>query len=249
MEYEFDSFLEFTNGLKEVKVLTLSAQENEDETLKYLTFNKSAILLLMAKFESFIEHTIEEYVEIINNMNICMSNLPEVLKINHSLYAIEKNKDILEHKHKTKEQIKLFEDLGKVWNSNKIIKKFSINTKFSYGKHGEKDLIKIFQNLGIEDIFKCIKIYEKSASLVEDKCYEIDFKSKFNSLVNLRNNITHEDATPTLTNLDLNNYERYLESFSNELIKFLNKNLINLKLKCEANEIIKNTQNEVAATD
>ena len=48
MDYEFESFKEFADRLREVQELVKYASRNEKNEVRYKTFNKSAILLLFA---------------------------------------------------------------------------------------------------------------------------------------------------------------------------------------------------------
>jgi len=243
---KFTSLKYFYNALSEVDILVSSAKENEKEKIKYLTYNKATILLLTSKFESFLENLIEEYIDYINSMNIKAKYLPEVLKINHTIHSINNSQNIIGHAHKIQEQVNLFESISNLWDGNNIFNKLCIKSKFNYGKHGEKDLIKLFKNIGIQNIFDEVKIFETENSMLGYTKKQLDFKGKFNSLIYIRNNIVHQDDTPNLTHIDVIEYKKFIIKFVNELIVVLENKLDEIKNRSINDSNV--TIAEVAAT-
>lgn len=217
----FESLTSFSSALEEVETLIIAAESEVDNKLRYLTYNKASLLLLLGKFENFLEQSIEEYVERINSLSLYVGCIPDDLKINHSIYLFEKNKETLGQKHKQDEQTELFVELGTLWRGNEIFRKLSVNSKFNYGKHGGKEMVRLFNNIAIPDIFEVIKVYEKKESMLSDELAEVNLKDEINTMTNLRNNIIHQDATPNLTHVNLVRYRDFLKDFAHELVAYL----------------------------
>lgn len=107
-----------------------------------------------------------------------------------------------------------------VTTPNPII--LEIKSKFNYGDHGERELIKLFERIGIDDIFLEVKVFQTQESILDDiEHQEIDIKGSFNSVTNLRNNIIHQDASPNIGIDSVEQYKEHLKLFAKNLIDFL----------------------------
>ncbi len=224
MHSELSSTLEdFKATLEEVDILLDAANAcTSDEEIKYATFNKSALLLLTGKFENFAETIAEQYVFIINSLELCPNQIPEVLRVKHtrkSIKGIESKQD--------NDMVAIIQNLGTLWATDEKFGGLSIDCTFSYGKHGEKELKKLFANIGIENIFDEVKIYHPEKSLLSDENL-VDFQGIFNSITHMRNNILHQNATPDLTMSTVRDYRTYFEAFADELAVILNKRYLAL---------------------
>ncbi|MDP8212121.1 MAG: HEPN domain-containing protein [Candidatus Zapsychrus exili] len=228
MKIDFESEKKFREAVEEVELLTFVAEAYEREELLYVVCNKSALLLLIAKFEAFVVNIICEYIVLINKLNLGTRHIPTALKLKHTFSKIG-NVDYLKHPHKTTEAIKIFQDIGLLWIKEKKFNKLQIDSKFSFGKHGSKEIDNLFHETGLHDIFSNIKIYKKTSSALGSSHNEkIDFKGMLNSVVCIRNGIIHEDATPSLTHLDINEYTTRFMQFSYKLTIFLRKKIVQL---------------------
>lgn len=221
MELQYESCQNFIFSLKEVEILLNDAEVNEDEEIKYLTYNKSALLLLLAKFEKVVEEIIEEIVDHINGLGVNAKDIPNQIKVYHSILMFEKLKDVVGHDHKLEESIQLFIEVGEIWHSEEKFDKLKVSSKFNYGKHGEKELIKLFNNIGINNIFKEVKVFKNVESLIHDNVVEVDFKGVLNSVTKIRHNIIHQDATPDLTHIQIGDYTETFRSFVLQLDQYL----------------------------
>ncbi len=219
---------EFNQTLKEVEVLIDTAEKNISDNLQYSTYIKSAILLLSGKFENFLELISDTYIYQINKSNLSSKKIPESIKLNHSYKIIEKirsKKSIIGSEEQTKQ---FFNEIGAIWVlEDQPFCNVQIECKFSYGKHGEEELKKLFSNIGIDNIFEQIQVViPNDDDPNENK--EIDFKGTFNSLTGLRNNILHQNASPNLTHLDVLTNLNIIKAFSNELSTYLDNSLVNI---------------------
>ena len=104
---------EFLSALAEVDSLIamarLAGQSKDEDT--YSLFLKCALLLLMAKFECFLEELASEYVEFLRRLNPRRSELPMDISIN---YAICRLRDLesLYKTHKSDEYPKRLEEIS-----------------------------------------------------------------------------------------------------------------------------------------
>ncbi len=222
MAFDFESLKSFNETLEEVKILISISEKNQSENSKYTTYNKSAILLLTAKFENYLESVAREYIDLTNKLCIKANSLPKKIKIQHTLHKL-KNLEMLKQSDAKAQRV--FNELGLLWNSNIPYETITLDTAFNYGKHGSREIIRFFKKIGFDDIFSKIKVYKKVRSLIIIPKEEIDFKAIFNSAINIRNNIIHGDATPQLTHIDIINYHEHFRQFCKGVCKLLNRNL------------------------
>jgi len=248
---DFKSAKAFFDSLLQVEVLiiesekhentdgTLSPEDEKERNLKYQTFLKVSLLLLTTKFESFIENIVTEYIEKINNLNLKAKDIPVSLKYSHSLFTINQS-----FKFSGKEDnkispisdntaLKFFETTSNLWTSKQtIFNQLKVSNKFNYGKHGSDELLKLFKNIGIDDIFATILIQRDLPTVSGVVKDTIDFKEVFDGITKFRNLITHHDATPPLTLPMLkDNYLFSLKEFTINLTTYLSNEITTLMNK------------------
>lgn len=221
----FNSLDEFKDALQEVKVLLLCAQEREKHATRYSLFNKSAILFLTSKFESFLENTIEEHSYRISQFKPLSSQIPKLVKLHISKFRIDN--DFLHALRQEKETAaKTLFELSQLWNDSSCIEKLNINSKFDYGKHGETEIIRLFRRVGIENIFLSCPVYEQIESLNEEtSTIQVEIQSDINALIGYRNYIIHNDGNPSITHVQIENYVAHLLEFAREIEKCLQNKL------------------------
>lgn len=221
MSTSFEALSEFDAALKEVNILIKSASKNEKNDLYYKAINKSAILLLAAKFEAFIENILEEYISKLNQLKLSNIKVPQIIKLNHSFNKMDRIHSCKGHRHKLTEIEELFKELAKLWSSRKtIFKSIEIPISFDY-KHGEREIEDLFAQVGMTNIL--------DADIISKNKENIDIRGKINSLTHLRNNIIHEDATPTLTHIEITDYLEALQEFAETITNLLSDDIIKLK--------------------
>jgi len=221
MSTSFEALSEFDTALKEVNILIKSASKNEKNDLYYKAINKSAILLLAAKFEAFIENILEEYISKLNQLKLSNIKVPQIIKLNHSFNKMDRIHSCKGHRHKLTEIEDIFKELAILWSSRKqIFKSIEIPISFDY-KHGEREIIDLFTQVGMTNIL--------DAAIISKNNEKIDIRGKINSLTHLRNNIIHEDATPTLTHIEINDYLEALQKFAEKITDLLSNDIIKLK--------------------
>jgi hypothetical protein len=194
---------DFYNAIKEVQLLLKYAARNQRNVPKYRTFNKAATVLLCAKFESFIENFLDEYAfELIRkttNKTLCEELLEHIID------------DIIEHletakSDKTKRR-KYIDKIAYICSANENTDletyREHINSKLKIGKHGQNEIQRLLKKFGFNSILESSSMYA--------------FFQQFNSLNSIRNNIVHEDATPSLTHTDVQNYLSIIDVFVKEI--------------------------------
>jgi len=199
---KLDATKEFFNeALKEINLLISYSRRNKNDFLKYATFNKSAIVLLCSKFESYIENALQEYsyLHLKNSSNKSVDShiFENVVEEIMGNLELTKNNRVKRRPH--------LNSIAEFCGSEECspIDHYSVKAKFNYGKHGQKEVEKLLNKFGFSEITKT----ESSAN----------FFKQFNSLNFIRNNIIHEDATPSLTDKDVEKYLKIISDFINDL--------------------------------
>jgi hypothetical protein len=196
-----DAKEEFEEAIKEIDLLIDYAKRNQKNINKYATFNKSAVVLLCAKFEAFLEGFLEEYacmhLEKSTNKNLNLDFQEHLIDcIMESLSVTKSNK--IKRKAHIKSLITLCGDDEVV-----DIEEFKYNNKFNYGKHGQTEVERLLKGFGFSNFLS-----EDHVKL---------FFEKFNSLNGMRNNIIHQDKTPSLTHQTVGEYKEVTHSFVRNL--------------------------------
>src|SRR6185369_11368651 len=199
---------EFTRTLAEVELLLGEAdaaspgnpQENE---LRFAALNKSALLLLTGKFEAFLEGAAEDFLFAIKQIGAKARHLPPQLIAEHSVSVVQGIEQKLSGGDLAAVR-QIFVALGRVWTDVDPCVDLDVSCKFGYGKHGEGQIVKLFKRCGVEDVFARISVADDEAEVYEGGTIPLlDVKGIVNSLSGMRNNILHEDASPTLTSTTL----------------------------------------------
>lgn len=225
MKDKFTCYSDFIEGLNEVNIILLFAKEYENEATKYSIFNRTGLLLLLSKFECFLENLIEEYVYELEQLKVSTDDLPLSMKFHITNFAF--NDDfIVKLRNCNPSVIKGITGIIPIWNIGLPISILPINKKFDYGKHGSKAINKLFQRIGIEDIFQSCPIYETRENVSKrNKVHiEVDIKGEINSMTNYRNTILHENVSPSLTHNQIEKYKDRIVLFANSLNELLIKN-------------------------
>jgi hypothetical protein len=180
------------------------------------------LLLIAGKFESFAESIFEEFVFKLNELKLPCHKIPDPIRLQHSFQALQ----ILDGgqlRNKSDEVIKLFNQIGKLWVTSEMFCELRIDNSFSYGKHGSKEFAKLFERIGIVDVFDEVKLTEKLEIVSTEDPMErlIDFRGVFNSVCSMRNNILHQDVSPNLNTGEIEQYRQQFEAFAVKLDAYL----------------------------
>lgn len=196
---KWDSIKDFTDSLNEIDFLIAYAKRNEKNIAKYRLFNKTAVILLLTKFENFIETFLEEHSYYVLEKHTS-STLPARMKVQYIVNAIEKATGFPDSTKKAKEIENLKCLLSEKETKLDTLKDYRPRTTFNYGKHGSKEIEKMFQIHALDDFITKPEI--------------VMILKGMDSLIAIRNNIIHQDATPSLTHNDI-------EQHKNKIIRFV----------------------------
>lgn len=193
---------DFKSNLSEIDILIEYANANKHTLSKYKLFNKTAVVLLCSHFEVFIESFIAEHIDLIK---ACYSSIdmPQYMKDNYINDTIRAYRDDPQPS-KRQEPLKALTRL--LGDSNLELSELGdlvLNVKFSFGKHGQKEVDRLFVKFGLED-FVVTDIYKNA------------FRD-INSVISIRNNIIHEGSAPTLSHEDVIRYKSGILKFAEEL--------------------------------
>lgn len=206
---------EFEVSLKEFDLLMdMSVKADEDgKDEQYAVFLKCALLLLTSKFECFLEELVEEVSNWIKSENIPCSALPIEMATH---YTHRRSCNLESHYNQARfEEIRVSSTaLAKFWLDHDS-GDFEIDCKFSYGKHGEKEVAKLLRRIGVPEPFDVITVEIDHA---DGNTQQVDMAGIVNSLTAIRNNVLHQNASPQLTHFFLLEKHACLLKFSSGLV-------------------------------
>lgn len=193
-------------------------------------FISSAVVLLGAKFESCIESLIEEYVNKIDSKSN-KGSIPDELKYSSIYNKFCKYKERINKNHfdcfsTNSDFLNDFSSfvITIMDNSNAL----EINNKFDYGKHGYKELVKLFKNIAINIEEDKFNKFPKDG-LFQGIIQEISFKDEFNKFTNNRNIVIHQNECPNITDDDVLGTVDIFKQFIEKIGIEINDRLQNMK--------------------
>lgn len=193
-----DSIDQIRNNIGEVDMLLDYASNNTGNIKQYQMFIKASVVLLSTKFEVFLEEFIDEHSRMVlaGHTNATIST---ELKNKYIDTAVDM---VRETNNRTKKNQYLSMVSKLLTNSGESISTFSSirpSTKFSFGKHGHKEIEALFERHGLKTFITSEPI-RNSLQIM-------------NSLFSIRNNVIHEDASPTLTHQTINDHKDNIMHF------------------------------------
>lgn len=193
-----DSIDQIRNNIGEVDMLLDYASNNTGNIKQYQMFIKASVVLLSTKFEVFLEEFIDEHSRMVlaGHTNATIST---ELKNKYIDTAVDM---VRETNNRTKKNQYLSMVSKLLTNSGESISTFSSirpSTKFSFGKHGQKEIEALFERHGLKTFITSEPI-RNSLQIM-------------NSLFSIRNNVIHEDASPTLTHQTINDHKDNIMHF------------------------------------
>ena len=127
----------------------------------------------------------------------------------------------LERSNETK-IVPCMEALALLWSHGKTPTELMVDCSFTYGKHGEKEIRRLFQRIGIADIFSTCTIVDV-LEVIDDAGEKPNYSvaSDVNALTGYRNFIIHNDGTPSVTHLQIARYRKRLQAFAEKIDEHL----------------------------
>lgn len=201
-----DSIDQIRNSVVEVDMLLDYASNNTENIKRYQLFIKASVVLLSTKFEVFLEEFIDEHSRMVlaGHTNATIST---ELKNKYIDTAVDM---VRETNNRTKKNQYLSMVSKLLINSGESISTFSRirpSTKFSFGKHGQKEIEALFERHGLKAFITSEPIH--------------NLLQFMNSLFSIRNNVIHEDASPTLTHQTIQDHKdnimRFVDLLENDI--------------------------------
>lgn len=182
---------DFRKSISEVEQLIKYAKRNSNDIARYQLFDKAAIIFLSIKFEVFLEDFVEEHSRLIVNHQ---TNKAISVDIRQQYIEMAISKAVTIKKVGEKERY--LRQLSCLWQDNerdiKPLMDVRPSTKFNYGKHGQSEIETLFNNHGLS-----VFIHQPEVQTI---------LRSLNSLICVRNNVIHQDASPSLTHQDVYGY-------------------------------------------
>ena len=195
-----DSIDHLRESMGEIDTILSYAYHNTENIKKYQMFNKIAIVLLSTKFEVFIEEFIDEHsMKMIKGHT--NTTFPASLKNAYLDTAVEKTGSVKNRTDKNSYLHSLIKLLGNDGTSISCIANIRPSVKFNYGKHGQKEIEAMFDRHGMGIFIKSTQSQSCMAML--------------NSLIAIRNNVIHQDASPGLTHQTIKDHKDNVMAFVN----------------------------------
>ena len=179
-----DSIDQIRKNIGEVDMLLNYASHNKGDIKRYQMFNKASVVLLSTKFEVFLEEFIDEHSRLVlaGHTNATISTELKNKYIDTAVELVRETKNRAKKNQYLSMVSKLLITNGEPISSFSSIRP---STKFSFGKHGQKEIESLFERHGLKAFITSAPI-RNSLQMI-------------NSLFSIRNNVIHEDASPSLT--------------------------------------------------
>ena len=204
-----DSIDHLRESMGEIDTILSYAYHNTENIKKYQMFNKIAIVLLSTKFEVFIEEFIDEHsMKMIKGHT--NTTFPASLKNAYLDTAVEKTGSVKNRTDKNSYLHSLIKLWGNDGTSISCIANIRPSVKFNYGKHGQKEIEAMFDRHGMGIFIKSTQSQSCMAML--------------NSLIAIRNNVIHQDASPGLTHQTIKDHKDNVMAFVNLVEADINAN-------------------------
>jgi len=220
---------DFLNSLDEVDLDLSMAAVVQKNSVKYSLFLKAGILLLCAKFECFIESSVEEYCQEVNRLRLKASQIPDSLRLQTAKTLLPDGTVGKVRSGDVKGAQDALMLLAPLWCKCDEVCEIRVDSHFNYGRHGEDAVRKLLHRIGIEDVFReCTISLPAEGPEGSEGTIEVDVISDINALTVFRNQIIHTDANPNLTHSQIKGYRDHLSQFAQRLESLLSGMLAQL---------------------
>lgn len=218
----------FDTALAEVEHLLACAQKSINIRQDYLTYLKAAIVLLGAKFEAFSENIVEGFSDELATLTPKAKHLSRDLRISSTDLLISQCLSGAKFSAKPA-AISNLQLAAALWIEEEKHHSLAINNRFNYGKHGSSEVVSLFARIGISNILEECKVLSQNPNTLAGTTQtKASIKADIDSFTNIRNNIIHNDSTPSITHQQIHDYKEKFWEFSY---------LVDLRLYCEVETV------------
>lgn len=218
-----DAVEDFAVALGEVDCLVAMSRKTGVGDSERSVLVKASLLLLAAKTECFIEDIVEEYCTM-EGKKVTSAEVSEAVRISVSRKRLIDSEFVKNESLERDKALKVLSEVAALWCDTRPCPQLEIDAKFDFGRHGEEEVRRLFRRIGMEGVFDRCLVEDNIESMASSQG-PISVAADFNSLTHLRNNIIHTDATPSLTDSDVERYKRRLMLFAREVERQLLLNL------------------------
>ncbi len=222
---------DFREALSEVGVVLGAAETSQKDTAKYSTFNKAALLLLMAKFESFLEDAVADFSYAVQELKLPSEQIPEYLRKHCTEFLLDDEcvHSLRKLRGEAIEKVRL---LLPLWGLADKVDSLRVDNRFDYGRHGSKQMRKLFRRIGVGDVFQSCPITgsRENLSTGRTEAVAIDMAGGIDSMTNFRNMIIHQDASPPVTHVQIGAFMESLLKFSSAVVQLLRSRVEGLRV-------------------
>lgn len=192
-----------------VQLLNKSIQKKDNNIT---VLEKVIIVLMVTKFEVFLENKTSEWFNYLKQDEMNTSN---------NLSSTIKQEIIMSTISDVYEELRN----GKISNKNKSklnnfniltddfypLSKLDIEFKITLSSHGSTEISKLLKKIGIEDVFNLMEQHEEKKNKEEvlgdiSLTVQFDYKGNIDKLVKYRNMVIHEDNLSSISYSDLNEF-------------------------------------------
>jgi hypothetical protein len=220
MPYNLVATTDFFKAQRRVTTLISFAEQQslKNNDVNRNLFLKLGVVLLVTRFQVYVEDALEEFNYELTKTNKQNSLLPLNLRLTAIKLLAEAKSIQKELENPTTYNVTKFEKiqsivllLGDYCNDgNSINQAFKINTQFPLGKQGLGEVKTLFRQINGRDIFERVK-------------FDIN---KLNEILNRRHNIIHEDANMQLTEVTLREYRDFITKVVRHIDRYISRFLI-----------------------
>lgn len=183
---------------------------------------KAAILLLSAKLESFMEQIVEEYCFQLGKLELASERIPLTIRACASKQYLENYVLTALESGDGEKCEKSMRSLSQLWVDGCVPREVKVDASFSYGKHGEKEIRRLFSRIGVSDVFSDCLVPDTAEALDDPEEKEpISAAPDINALTGYRNYIIHNDGTPNVTHVQIRRYRDRVFAFAERVDDFL----------------------------
>lgn len=218
LEFDRDEYFKETDCL--INLIKANPNLNYHEI-----FTNLIIIDLVINLETFIERQLKNFINNLKNMEIRLVHLHENIQKEHLRNIFSQAIDFSNHKHtneKFKNHIQL---IFNCMNNHNLIE-IEIDLTLGMGKHGEKEIEKIFKKVGFDNIYSLFLIPSETESILDSQNF-LDVKDFIQTLTAKRNVAIHQGVSlhTSFSIEKLASFSKNLEAFFIMITNLLNFSL------------------------
>lgn len=200
---------DFEKSINEITILNDKAKQDMTNDKIYY---KSIVLLLCAKLEKYVKDSTKEYISEIIDLKLSRDAIPQSFIaeiIDNEIAIIQKaNTRNYISKDVYKERAKIF---SIIWDSKYILSIFDEKEfVISISSNGTNKFDDVYKKIGLPTLISNLKDYIEN-DIFSQTSYSI--KDNINKVINMRHQIIHDDATPSITQSEITLYEKIFRDF------------------------------------